>query len=73
MSDNLICGIIISVFTIGIGREIYKNMYPTLDDLKQRKHNREIQAKVNIEMGKQSMEYYDWEEKCLAAGKILDK
>jgi hypothetical protein len=59
MSDNLICGVIITVMAIGIGREIYRGLYPTIEDLKQRKHNREIQGRVNIEIGKQLQDQDD--------------
>jgi hypothetical protein len=58
-----------------MGYSIYRDNYPTLDNLKERKRKRE-QPSMNVEIGLRSMELErkqtQWEERCLIANRLLE-
>jgi hypothetical protein len=53
----------------------YRQMNPTLDDLKERKRKREKPI-INVIIGETSLQnekkQIDWEERCIKANQILD-
>ncbi len=63
----------LALLTVGscFGYYLYKDMYPTIEDLKEKHERRERDSLYRIEIGKLSNERDEWERKCLEAGKIL--
>jgi len=51
----------------------YREMNPTIDDLREKSRRQDEQSKYNILIGSSNMKHENWEKRCLEAGKILDK
>jgi len=65
----------VSGLALLMGYSVYRQINPTLDDLKERKKKRE-QLSLNCIIGQASMEMdqkqINWEERCLKENQILD-
>jgi hypothetical protein len=67
--EQIVCGLVASAVVYGI----YKVFNPTLEDFKREQEAKDRSSKLNIEIGKISLEYDDYKKRCLEAGKILEK
>ena len=54
-----------------IGYSIYRQLNPTIDDLKYRQRQRDFSSKLNCEVGEMSLKHSKWEEECIKQNKIL--